>query len=175
MMVGFCFTCNWSAPRDSSMLLSMSRMLLMHRVLNKELNNDVIDLQRENDTTKLKSVQWESYFSERQKMLRIFPAKPTAPKMIMKTPTIQNLSGENKLFVQKNSLESAQRKIMTQHYLQIPLYNARSFFSIFQNHSFARWYKCLWSSDTFGKLMYVSYCITLAIKVFLLYIRSFCV
>ena len=27
-------------------LLRMSRMLLMHRVLNKELNKDVIDLQR---------------------------------------------------------------------------------------------------------------------------------
>ena len=105
MMIGFCFTCSWRAPRDSSMLLSMSRMLLMHRVLNKELNNDVIDLQRENDTTKLKSVRWESYFSERQKMLRIFPAKPTAPKMIMKTPTIQNLSGEKKLFVQKTVLK----------------------------------------------------------------------
>ena len=36
----------------------------------------------------------KTYFVDRQKMLRTLPAKPTAPKMIMKTPTIQNLSEE---------------------------------------------------------------------------------
>ena len=37
-----------------------------------------------------------NYFADRQKMLMILPANPTVPKMIMKTPTIQNLSGEEK-------------------------------------------------------------------------------
>ena len=90
------------------MLLSMSRMLLMHSVLNKELNKDVIDLQKnlhlENYKKKqLKSLCWLiNYFAERQKMLRILPTRPTAPKMIMKTPAIQNLRGEDKTWLSKN-------------------------------------------------------------------------
>ena len=101
------FTCSWSSPTDSTMLLRMRRMLLMHRVLNKELNKDVIDLQRNMQQENYQNISstppswdwWWSYFADRQKMLRMLPAKPTVPKISINTPTIQNLKGDKWLFV----------------------------------------------------------------------------